>query len=410
MKILFIPFTPSLAHMTRCLSIAETLKAKDNECMFAIGTEGKDFIEKAGFSTKTIPEIDTESFKNDRGWKWFTKKYFLDNLQAELVIIDEFNPDIIIFDFRFTTALSAKIKSKRSISILHASAVSLILETKRTAVEIISFNDSSSDNSIKSKILQLIFPKVFGYFVKKPLRKIKSILKSHNYTNVRTIFDLLLGDINFIADIPEFIPEPLKLPENFYIVGPLTWSGWDKDENFSFEGIDSKPIIYITMGSTIEAKPTLLKLIESLKDLPYNIIISKGKNELNLPEKLENVYQYTYVPGKLVASKSSLVIYHGGHETLMQVLSCSVPSLVIPVNPDQLLVAKQIKKLGIGDYLKHHHSFPMEEQPLSLFSNKDISDKVIEIINNKQCKQKCESMKDIMINYISSKDYLKYIN
>jgi len=390
--------------------MAETMKAKGDECMFAIGTEGKDFIEKAGFRTKTIPEIDSESFKNDRGWKWLTKKYFLDNLNAELVIIDEFNPDIIIFDFRFTTALAAKIKSKHSISILHASAISLILETKKTAIEIMSFVDSHSEKSIKTKFVQFMFPKIFSYFLKKPIRKLKSILTKHNYTNVKIVFDLLLGDINLIADIPEFISNTLKLPENFHIVGPLTWSGWDKDENFSLRGLDSKPIIYITMGSTIEAKLTLLKLIDSLKDLPYNIVISKGKNELNISEKYENVHPYAYVPGNLVASKSSLVIYHGGHETLMQVLSCGVPSLVIPINPDQLLVAKQIKELGIGDYLKIPGSFPMEEQPLHGFSNDDIKDKIIGIINNKESKQKCEAMKDTMTNYIVSKDYLKYIN
>ena len=225
-------------------------------------------------------------------------------------------------------------------------------------------------------------------------------MTKYNYSNIKIVFDLLLGDINLIADIPEFIPNTLKLPVNFHIVGPLTWSGWDKDENFSLRGLDSKPIIYITMGSTIEAKQTLLKLIDSLKYLPYNIVISKGKNELNISEKYENVHPYAYVPGNLVASKSSLVIYHGGHETLMQVLSCGVPSLVIPINPDQLLVAKQIKKLGIGDYLKLPGSFPMEEQPLHGFSNDDIKDKIIEIINNKESKQKCEAMKDTMTNYI----------
>ena len=327
MRILFIPFTPSLAHMTRCLSVAETMKAEKNECLFAIGIEGKEFIEKAGFNCTEIPEIDSVTFKNSRGWKWLSKNYFVENLNAELKIINDFNPDIIIYDFRFTSGLAARIKSKKSISILHASALSLILDTKTTANQIIADDDPILKKQLKDKIFQFIFPKVFTWLLRKPLKKIKPILKQYNHTNIKTVFDLLPGDFNLIADAPDFIPNGLQVPENYYIVGPLLWSGWNKDENFSIQELESRPIIYITMGSTIEAKPTLLKLIESIKELPYKIIISTGLTELRQENLPDNVFIYSYVPGNYVASKSSLVIYHGGHETLMQVLSCGTSML-----------------------------------------------------------------------------------
>ncbi len=408
MKILFVPFTPSLAHMTRCLSIAETMKAENNECLFAVGIEGKNFIEKAGFPTYIIPEVDSETFKNDRGWKWINKRYFLDNLYAEQKIIDKFKPDYLIYDFRFTTSLSARINSTKSISILHASALSLVFDTKKTAIDIISSFDSYSNKSLREKLFQFIFSKVFCWVMQKPIKRIKMLLKQYNYDNIKTIFNLLPGEINFIADIPEFISDRLKLPDNYYVVGPLTWSGWEKDDIFSLKELDSKPVIYVTMGST-EAKPTLLKLVKSLQDLPYNIIISKGKTELDLPDAPKNVFLYSYVPGKIVASKSSLVIYHGGHETLMQVLSCGIPSLVIPVNPDQILIAKLIKKHGIGNYLKHPNSFPMEQEPLKNYSKKEITEEVIRIIDDSECKRRCEILKKTIVNYIDSKEYLRFI-
>jgi UDP:flavonoid glycosyltransferase YjiC (YdhE family) len=277
-------------------------------------------------------------------------------------------------------------------------------------LNIIADDDSNSRKQLKDKVFQFFFPKVFTWFIRKPVKRIKPILKLCNYDNIHTIFDLLLGDFNLIADTAEFLPNELRIPENCRIVGPLTWSGWDKDSNFPLHKLESKPIIYITMGSTIEAKPTLLKLIESLKGLPYNIIISKGQTEFDQQEFPDNVFIYSFVPGNYVASKSSLVIYHGGHETLMQVLSCGTPSLVIPVNPDQILVAKQIKKLGIGNFLKQPNSFPMNNEPLKHFSINEITNEVLKILEDKQCKNRCEIMKDNLKNKVDSKECLKLIN
>jgi len=410
MKILFVPFTPSLAHITRCLSVAGTMKAENNDCLFAVGVEGKDFIEKAGFTVSIVPEITSETFKNGRGWNWFTKKYFIDNLNAELKIIEEFNPDVIIYDFRFTSGLAARIKSKKSISIIHASALSLILNPKATASQIIAHEDLTLKKKFKEKIFQFIFPEVFIWFLRKPVKKIKPLLKQHHYTHINTVFDFLLGDLNLIADTIDFIPAGLKVPENCHIVGPLLWSGWDGDNDFPLPGAETKPIIYITMGSTIEAKSTILKLIGSIKDLPCNIIVSKGQTEFDPKELPENVFLYSRVPGNYVASISSLVIYHGGHETLMQVLSCGTPSLVIPVNPDQILVAKQIKKLGIGNYLKAANNLPMDKEPLKHFTMIEIKNEVVKVLENNQIKENCAKLKERLKKKAESKEYINFIN
>jgi UDP:flavonoid glycosyltransferase YjiC (YdhE family) len=409
MKILFIPFTPSLAHMTRCLSIAETMRDEKNECLFAGGKEGKEFIEKAGFKFSVVPEVDTNTFKKDRGYKWLTKKYFIENINAELKIIDDFKPNIIIYDFRFTTKISAKIKSVKTYSILHASALSLIIDRKRTVPKIIENDNPNHRKNLKDRIFGFIFPKVFKIFLGKPINKIKPILKKHNCTGIDIIFDLLRGDFNLIADTIDFIPKGLHIPENCHIVGPLTWSGWDADDNFKLPKLIDRPIIYITMGSTVKAKPTLLKLIDSLKELPCNIIISKGQTEFNQGEIPDNIFLYSYVPGNFIALKSSLVIYPGGHETLMQALSNGVPSLAIPINPDQILVAKQIKSLGIGNYLKHPKSFIVDKDPLKYFSTNEIKNEVLKVMDDKQCENRCETMKNSLNKMIGSKKYVEII-
>ena len=224
-----------------------------------------------------------------------------------------------------------------------------------------------------------------------------------------TLFELLRGDQVFIADLPDLIPEDLVLPDNFKVVGPLTWTGWERDDNFPVEKFRSKPVLYITMGSTIDAETILLKLIQSVCDLPYNIIISTGSIPPVLSEVPDNVHLFSYVPGNYVASISSLVIYHGGHETLMQVLACGIPSLVIPVNPDQILVARQIRMHGLGDYLKYPGSFPMEKDPLKKFTPDVIASSVKKIITDPKYQEKCRAMASIMNEFISQRRFIQLL-
>jgi hypothetical protein len=70
MKALFIPFAPSLAHVTRCLSVADTWQKLGNIAYFAIGAERMSLPEEFGYKTFELPEVTSDVFRIDRGMKW----------------------------------------------------------------------------------------------------------------------------------------------------------------------------------------------------------------------------------------------------------------------------------------------------------------------------------------------------
>ena len=47
MKALFVPFAPSLAHVSRCLAVAEAWRAKGHTAIFAVGPEQADLVRGA---------------------------------------------------------------------------------------------------------------------------------------------------------------------------------------------------------------------------------------------------------------------------------------------------------------------------------------------------------------------------
>lgn len=408
MRILFIPFAPSLAHVSRCLAVAKVMAAHGHDCLFAIGDESRQLVQQARFRTHSLPEVSSLAFRNDRGFRWLTEEYFLRNMDAEKKIIDETDPDTIVFDFRFTTALSARIKGKRSIGILHGNALSLALDTKKCAENIISGNVTySAGLSLRNKIVQFLFPRVFTLILRKVAHRVNPLLKAHGVKKITNPFALLFGDENIVADIPELIMT--RLPDHCHLVGPLLWKGWEKRDSISFEELDSRPIIYVTMGSTVEAQPVLYTIIESLVDTPYTVFIGKGNLDLTIRALPQNIHLHSVLPGKTMAQRSALVIHHGGHETLMQALSVGTPSLIIPTNPDQILVANQVQRLGIGRCLRRKNSFPMDKNPLDGISATVIRNIMEEVIQDKHCRSVCGKMRIKIEHYVNSQLFVPII-
>jgi UDP:flavonoid glycosyltransferase YjiC (YdhE family) len=103
----------------------------------------------------------------------------------------------------------------------------------------------------------------------------------------------------------------------------------------------------------------LLTIIDGLRDAPYNVVVSTGS--LSLPSDLRvppHVRVFSIVPGAAVVRRSRVVFHHGGHGTLMQALAAGVPSLMSPMNADQVLVARQAQALGVGHSLRRPGEMP----------------------------------------------------
>jgi UDP:flavonoid glycosyltransferase YjiC (YdhE family) len=116
MKALFVPFAPSLAHVSRCLAVAEAWRAKGHVAVFAVGPERTEMVQTAGFEAHPVPEVPGAIFRTDRGFQWLTREHFIQNLVVEQGILADVNPDVVVFDFRFTTGMSARLAGLPSVS------------------------------------------------------------------------------------------------------------------------------------------------------------------------------------------------------------------------------------------------------------------------------------------------------
>jgi UDP:flavonoid glycosyltransferase YjiC (YdhE family) len=115
LKALFVPFAPSLAHVSRCLAVAEAWRTRGHTATFAVGPERADLVRAAGFDARPLPEVPGAVFRTG-GLSWMSPAYFADNLAAEQGILAEVAPDVVVFDFRFTTSLAARMAGRPSVT------------------------------------------------------------------------------------------------------------------------------------------------------------------------------------------------------------------------------------------------------------------------------------------------------
>jgi UDP:flavonoid glycosyltransferase YjiC (YdhE family) len=387
MKALFVPFAPSLAHVTRCLSVAEAWRDAGHEAVFAVGSERTKFISENGYEVHEVPEIPKQVFLSDRGFRWLTKEYLSANIEKELSIIRAVKPDAVVYDFRFSTGISSHMAGCLAVGITHGNAAMLADQPGKTAALMFGPAGGTKRFDPRSAVLSRVFPLGFGLIMRIASRSLNGYLRRCGMKPVSVPFQVLLGEKTLVADIPELVSQPMR--DTAHIVGPLLWSGWSRPEPLLSE-LGDAPLIYVTMGTTVEASAPIVRLVECLRGLPYNAIITTGGAAIDVKSVPKNIRIVPYVSGQTVVEHSKLVIYHGGHGTLMQALAAGVPSLVIPFNPDQIILARRIADLKFGKSLRKPDAFPMDPDPLGAYSKAEISALIDATIRDQDIQMSCK--------------------
>jgi UDP:flavonoid glycosyltransferase YjiC (YdhE family) len=391
MKALFIPFAPSLAHVSRCLAVAEVWRARGHTALFAVGAERNELVRAAGFETRLLPEVSGQVFRTT-GLEWMTAQYFSDNLSAEREILAEVAPDVVVSGFRFTTALAARLAGCPSASILHGSALCFAYLHPRETGRLLVQDAAAARGSThpRALLVQQLFPFMFQFFMQRIVWRWAALLKAHGCPPVRSPYALLLGDEVLAADLPELLPS--QLPPRTHVVGPLAWSGWEAPTPWLDE-LDARPLIYVTMGSTIEASAILQKILEALRDGAYNVVVSAGPSTLpgdaGWPACIRIL---PTVPGASVARRSAVIVHLSGHGTLMQALSAGAPSLLLPANPDQFLVAQQAQRLSIGYSLWRPGRLPVDAGWQRAITPGEIRRAIEHVMNDQSYVRACQAL------------------
>jgi MGT family glycosyltransferase len=157
-----------------------------------------------------------------------------------------------------------------------------------------------------------------------------------------------------VAQQPAFFDFPRKqLPACFHYTGPFHDTHSGDPVPFPWDRLDGRPLIYASMGTLQNRIAGVFHTIaEACVGLGAQLVLSLGRKDADTTLSLPgNPLVVGYAPQLDLLRKASVVITHGGTNTVLESLAQGVPMVALPVATDQLGVSARVKYLNVGKFI-----------------------------------------------------------
>jgi MGT family glycosyltransferase len=160
------------------------------------------------------------------------------------------------------------------------------------------------------------------------------------------------GDLSLVFTSRDVQPETPFINETFKFVGPsINHENRAKNEEFPFEQIKRKPVIYISLGTVNNRDLSFYRrCFQAFAEFPGQFILSVGQSTdlAQLGPIPENFIVRNSVPQLELLQQVDLFISHAGMNSLHESLYYGVPLVMIPQHMEQLANARIAALRGVG--------------------------------------------------------------
>ena len=345
-RILFIAEAVTLAHVARPTVLAQALNTEIYDVCFACDPRYNRLFPALPFEREVVYSIPSEDFASalSKGQALYKAATLRRYIEDDLKLINEWQPDLIVGDFRLSLAVSARVANipYMAISNIYWSPFARQHHPipEHITAQLVGIN-------LAQALFNVARPLIFASHCIALNRVCKEYNQPWLGLNLKRVYTE--ADLTLYADAPGFI-QTSQLPDSHHFIGPILWAPQQSTPAWWNTLADDLPVIYLTPGSS-GADNLLPTTINALADLPVTVIAaSAGKpGGGKLPA---NVFLEDYLPGTKAAQRADLVICNGGSPTTQQALAAGTPVLGICSNLDQYLNMQAIEKAGAGLLLR----------------------------------------------------------
>lgn len=105
-----------------------------------------------------------------------------------------------------------------------------------------------------------------------------------------------------------------------------------------FDDLGAGPLVFVTLGTVFNGNVPLFRLIaDALADQPFEVVFALGHGipREALGEVAGNISVGGYLPQAKVLQRASVVVNHGGYNTVSAALGAGLPLFLLPMGADQ---------------------------------------------------------------------------
>jgi UDP:flavonoid glycosyltransferase YjiC (YdhE family) len=353
--LVFAPCTYNLAETSRLLEIARGVVRNPgaNEAFrvhfISEGGEFESLIEKAGFPLERLePRITQEkidyAYKVDRGealGSVFSGKELIEKIGNELAFLRTLDPVAIVTGSYVSMPVTHRVLG-----------VPLVWVVQSTWLEGFFKNGAGMTKDVHFRPLKKILDRFIYMMLALWMRvallnPLNHAAKHYGVPGIRTMFEYFRGDLNLVAEPPDFTGA--QLPEDYRFIGPVT-----AHEDFPIPAevrniARDRPIVYFAMGSS--GTPEIVaKILESFEGRPYRVIAPVRSLLRKVPgvKVPDNVILTDWLPAHRVNPMADISVIHGGVGTIMTAAAAGKPIVGVGMQPEQTSNLSAIAKKGFA--------------------------------------------------------------
>jgi len=339
-RVLFFAEAVTLAHVARCLVLAEGVSAKHDVCL-AVAASAQRHVAAKRFRVVTLESIPGARFVEAlrRGQPVYDEQTLRRYVDDDLRLIDEMRPDIVVGDFRLSLSVSARLRAVPYVGITNAYWSPWY---RRSAPLPVLPWTGIVPLAVARPVFALGCRPVMASH-SRPLNRVRC---GYGLPALATDLRRVYSDADHVAyaDVPELYPTPDR-PVTHRYLGPILWSPpvappawWNEAE--------TQTNAYVTMGSS--GDPGLLgTIVAALDECGVAARVATAGAAFEPPPRTRARIA-AYLPGVEAARRADFVVCNGGSLTVQQALSAGKPVLGIASNMDQFLNMQPIVEAGAG--------------------------------------------------------------
>lgn len=354
-RLVFAPCAYNLAETSRMIQIAKAVAAHERgRELFDIrfmseGGQFEDRIERAGFPLERMePRITPEkieyAYKVDKGEALgavFSPAEVIDKIDHELAWLREVDPVAMVTGSYVTVPVTHRILD-----------VPLVWVVQSTWLEGFFTTGAGMTTDVHPTVVKRIAD--FGIFellnlwmrvgLLHPLNK---AAKHYGVAGFDTMFDYWRGDLNLVAEPPDFTGA--DLPDDYHFIGPVIAR---EDFPLPDEVLDlprDQPLVYFAMGSS--GTPEIVaNVLEGFAGEPYRVVapVQSMLDHVDHVEVPDNVLVTDWLPALEVNRMADLSVIHGGIGTVMTAALAGKPIVGVGMQPEQTANLTAIARHGFA--------------------------------------------------------------
>lgn len=325
MKLLFVPWGRGMGHMTRCLAIAAQASRSQDQAVIVAEERWDSLAKQAGCTRLSYPQ----ELVSVGIWKeWENVDHVRRSLSADLRILEQVKPDIVVHDQRPTMPMACEL-----------AGIPYAALAQRTDLPDFFYEGLAS----------------FQTFWNNCKPAFNTVLSENGLPLLQNNWrDLNFRNPILIPSIPAFDPLPAATmgPEVWY-TGPLHLNRDDVVLVPDFESRPEVPIIFVY--GVIQTQQDLDQLIHTFHDGSFHLVIAALPPDVHVSqqtEHLRNISIYDFVNVPTFLPKCDVAIIHGGHGSCTAVLAAGIPAVVLvdssPLELERTSNGKRLQEMGVA--------------------------------------------------------------